>query len=216
MTVTDMPTSRGACVKNSEQGIAMMTVLLILLMMTVLGISALTVTGLENRMAGSMTSMESATAAAESCTGIGVNIIQQTIDPYVGAGTIPAAFQSNVMTGGISGPIDLPYAILLNQEIMGQSDNNIDFPDGPGETPNLRLTVGAFTVKGDIDRLYIKGSPGSGMQQFAGYEGTGSSSVGSSNIYYRIDCVARNAATGISARVTAVYACTVTGESCQK
>ena len=213
MTVTDTPISRGAYMKKNEQGIAMMTVLLVMLMMTVLGISALTVTGLENRMAGSMTSMESATAAAESCAGVGVNIIQQTIDPYVGAGTLPTAFLSNATPAG---PVPLANATVLNQEIMGQSDNNIDFPDGPGQAPNLVQTVGAFTVNGDIDRLYIKGSAGSGMQQFAGYEGTGSSAVGSSNIFYRIDCVARNTTTGTSARVTAVYACTTTGESCQK
>ena len=213
MTVMDIPISRGACVK-SEQGIAMMTVLLVMLMMTVLGISALTVTGLENRMAGSMTSMESATAAAESCAGTGVNIIQQTIDPYGGAGTLPTAFLSNATP--VAGPVPQTNAALLTQEIMGSSDNNIDFADGTGAFPNLDMTVGAFSVRGDIDRLYIKGSPGSGMQQFAGYEGTGSSAIGSSNIFYRIDCVARNTATGISARVTAVYACTTTGESCQK
>ena len=213
MTVTDTPISRGACVKKSEQGIAMMTVLLVMLMMTVLGISALTVTGLENRMAGSMTSMESATAAAESCTGTGVNIIQQTIDPYVGAGTLPTAFLSNATPAG---PVPQTNAAVLNQEIMHQSDNNPDFPDGAGAVPNLVQTVGAYTVNGDIDFLYIKGSAGSGMQQFAGYEGTGSSAVASSNMFYRIDCVARNAATGISARVTAVYACTTTSESCQK
>ena len=94
MTVIPLLPSRSGCAKN-EQGIAMMTVLLVMLMMTVLGISALTVTGLENRMAGSMTSMESATAAAESCAGVGVNIIQQTIDPYVGAGTLRTEFLSN-------------------------------------------------------------------------------------------------------------------------
>jgi Tfp pilus assembly protein PilX len=191
----------------------MLTVILIMLMMTVLGISAVTVTGLENRMAGFMTSMESATAAAESCAGVGVNIIQQTIDPYGGAGTLPIAFKSDATP---SGPVPQTNAALLTQEIMGQSDNNIDFADGTGAVPNLVQTIGAFTVNGDIDRLYIKGSPGSGMQQFAGYEGTGSSAVGSSNIFYRIDCVARNTTTGTSARVTAVYACTTTGESCQK
>jgi Tfp pilus assembly protein PilX len=215
MAVMDVPISRGTCVK-SEQGIAMMTVLLVMLMMTVLGVSALTVTGLENRMAGSMTSMESATAAAESCAGTGINVIQQTIDPYAGAGTLPPVFLSNVVTAGTPGPVPQTNAAVLNQEIMGSSDNNNDFAYGTGAVPNLVQTVGAFTVNGDIDRLYIKGSPGSGMQQFAGYEGTGSSAVGSSNIFYRIDCVARNAATGTSARVTAVYACTTTGESCQK
>jgi Tfp pilus assembly protein PilX len=205
--------SRSGGAKN-EQGIAMLTVLLAMLMMTVLGIAAITVTGLESRMAGSMTSMEGATAAAESCAGIGVNIIQQTIDPYGGAGTLPAAFRSDATP--VAGPVPQMNATLLTQEIMGSSDNNSDFPDGTGAVPNLVQTIGAFTVNGDIDRLYIKGSAGSGMQQFAGYEGTGSSAVGSSNIYYRIDCVARNAATGTSARVTAVYACTTTGESCQK
>lgn len=213
MTVIPVPSSKGGYAKN-EQGIAMLTVLLIMLMMTVLGISAVTVTGLENRMAGFMTSMEGATAAAESCAGIGVNIIQQTIDPYGGAGTLPAAFLSNAIP--VAGPVPQANATLLTQEIMGSSDNNSDFPDGTGSAPNLDQMIGAFRVYGDIDRLYIKGSPGSGMQQFAGYEGTGSSAVGSSNIYYRIDCVARNTTTGTSARVTAVYACTTTGESCQK
>lgn len=215
MTVIPVLPSRSGCAKN-EQGLAMLTVLLVMLMMTVLGISAMTVTGLENRMAGSMTSMEGATAAAESCAGVGVNIIQQTIDPYGGAGTLPPAFLSNVVTAGTPGPVPQANAPVLNQEIMGSSDNNSDFADGTGAVPNLVQTIGAFTVNGDIDRLYVKGNPGSGMQQFAGYEGTGSSAVGSSNIYYRIDCVARNAATGTSARVTAVYACTLTGESCQK
>ena len=212
MTVIPVLPSKDGCAKN-EQGVAMLTVLLIMLMMTVLGISAITVTGLENRMAGSMTSMEAATAAAESCAGIGVNIIQQTIDPYAGAGTLPTAFRSDATPAG---PVPQTNATLLTQEIMGSSDNNADFADGTGAVPNVVQTIGAFTVSGDIDRLYIKGIAGSGMQQFAGYEGTGSSAVGSSNIYYRIDCVARNAATGTSARVTAVYACTTTGESCQK
>ncbi len=213
MTVTVVPPSMGGHAK-SEQGLALMTVLLVMLMMTVLGISALTVTGLENRMAGFMTSMEGATAAAESCAGIGVNIIQQTIDPYVGGGTVPIAFLSNATP--VAGPVPQTNAALLTQEIMGSSDNNSDYADGTGAVPNLVQTIGSFTVYGDIDRLYIKGSAGSGMQQFAGYEGAGASAVGSSNIFYRIDCVARNAATGTSARVTAVYACTTTGESCQK
>ena len=212
MTVVSVSSSKSVCSKG-EQGLAMLTVLLIMLMMTVLGISAVTVTGLENRMAGFMTSMEGATAAAESCAGIGVNIIQQTIDPYAGAGTVPIAFLSNATPAG---PVPQTNATLLTQEIMGSSDNNSDFADGTGAVPNLVQTIGAFTVNGDIDRLYIKGSAGSGMQQFAGYEGTGSSAVGSSNIFYRIDCVARNTTTGTSARVTAVYACTTTGESCQK
>ena len=198
---------------GNERGLALLTVMLVMLMMTVLGFAALTVTGLENRMAGFATSMEGAVAAAESCAGIGVNVIQQTIDPYVGAGTLPVAFLS---TATPAGPVHQTYAAILNQEIMGQSDNNPDSPDGAAAAPNLEMTVGAFNVRGDIDRLYVKGSAGSGMQMFAAHEGTGNSAVGSTNIFYQVDCVARNTATGTTARVTAVYACTITGESCQK
>lgn len=195
---------------NNEQGIAMLTVLLVMMMMTALGIAALTATGLENRMAGSMTSMEAATAAAESCTGIGVNIIQQTLDPDGGAGTVPASFLSDAVPAG---PVAPTGRGALTTEIMGGSDNNTDSPDG---TPNFQLTVGSYTVSGDIDRLYLKPPAGSGMQQFAAYEGTGNSVVGTAQAYYRVDCVARNSTTGTSARVATVYACTSSGESCQK
>lgn len=202
----------GSRVAN-EQGVAMLTVLLIMLMMTVLGIAAITVTGFESRMAGFATSTESAAMAAEACAGTAVNVIQQTIDPYVGAGILPVAFLSNATPAG---PVPQANAEVLTQEIMGQSDNNSDVPVGTGAVPNLVQTVGAYQVSGDIDRLYIKGKAGSGMQQFAGYEGTGNSAVGSSDLFYRVDCVAQNTATGTSARVTVVYACTLSGESCQK
>ncbi|MBS0167856.1 pilus assembly PilX family protein [Nitrospira sp. CMX1] len=195
---------------NNEQGIAMLTVLLVMMMMTALGIAALTATGLENRIAGSMSSIEGATAAAESCTGVGVNIIQQTLDPDGGAGTVPAAFLSDAVPAG---PVSPAGRGALTTEIMGGSDNNTD---SPTTAPNFVLSVGSYTVNGDIDRLYLKPPAGSGMQQFAGYEGTGNSVVGTAQAYYRVDCIARNTTTGTSARVTAVYACTSSGESCQK
>ncbi|MBL8073446.1 MAG: hypothetical protein JNL29_03685 [Nitrospira sp.] len=198
--------------QNNERGIAMLTVLLVMMMMTALGIAALTATGLENRMAGSMTSMEAAAAAAESCTGIGVNIIQQTLDPDGGAGTVPASFLTDAIPAG---PVSPTGRGALTTEIMGGSDNNNDSPTIPNQA-NFTLTVGAFTVYGDIDRLYLKPPAGSGMQQFAGYEGTGNSSATTAQAYYRIDCVASNATAGTSARVAAVYACTSSGESCQK
>jgi Tfp pilus assembly protein PilX len=191
----------------------MITVLLVMLMMTGLGIAAITATGLENRMAGSMASIEGAAAAGESLTGVGVNIIQQTLDPDGGAGTVPASFLSNATPAG---PIPQTNATILATEIMGGADNSSDFADGTGSVPNLVQNVGPYSVRGDLDRLFLKGIAGSGMMQFAGYEGTGNSIVGSSNIYYRIDLVARNTATGISSRVVAVYGCTTHGESCQK
>lgn len=158
-------------------------------------------------MAGISTSTEAATAAAEACAGTSVNVIQQTLDAH----SLPAALLSNATPAG---PVPQSNSTLTNQEIMGQSDNNADLPE---VAPNIQQMVGAYTVRGDIDRLFVKGQSGSGMQQFAGYEGTGSG-AGAYQVFYRVDCVARNTATNTAAQVTAVYACTISGDmgSCQK
>ena len=50
---------------TDEQGIAMLSVIMVMLLMTVLGFGALTMTGLENRGAGFASSMEASTAAME-------------------------------------------------------------------------------------------------------------------------------------------------------
>ncbi|HXF92999.1 MAG TPA: PilX N-terminal domain-containing pilus assembly protein [Nitrospiraceae bacterium] len=195
---------------GNQRGVAFLTVMLLLLILTVIGVAAVTVSGLENRIAGLARTSEAASSAAESCLGTAVNIIQQTIDQ----GSLPATFLSNATPAG---PVPQTNATVLNQEILGQSDNNPDVADGTGAVPNLVQTVGAYTVNGDIDRLYAKAKAGSGMQMFGGYEGTaGGSSAGGVDILYRVNCVARNAATGASSRITAIYACTMTGESCQK
>ena len=75
-TIGSLPRRRG--VRNNERGFALFGVFLTILMMTALGIAAMTMTGLENRMAGFANSTDTAAAAAESCIGTGVNVIMQT------------------------------------------------------------------------------------------------------------------------------------------
>jgi Tfp pilus assembly protein PilX len=60
---------------------AMLTVMMVLLMLTVLGIAAITASGLGNNMAGLQRTMEASANAAESCLGTGANIIQQVLLP---------------------------------------------------------------------------------------------------------------------------------------
>ena len=60
-----------------ERGTTFMTVMMIMLMAGTLGVSALTMTGMENSMAGSIRMVEEGTDAAESCVGMAVNVIQQ-------------------------------------------------------------------------------------------------------------------------------------------
>ncbi len=193
---------------GNQRGVAFLTVMLLLLILTVIGVAAVTVSGLENRIAGLARTSEAASSAAESCLGTAVNIIQQTIDQ----GSLSAAFLSNAAPPG---PVPQTNSAVLNQEIMGQSDNHTDVPTGGGAVPNLVQTVGAYTVSGDIDRLYARAKPGAGMQFASGSEGVGGGS-GGIEVLYRIDCRATNVATGTTSRIVAVYACTVTGETCQK
>ena len=196
-----------------EEGIALVTTLVILLIMTVLGIGAVAVTGLENRIAGFQRTGESATSAAESCVGTSVNIIQQTL--ATSTLTVPAAFVS--ATGPVLNTAEVAVNPTLSMEISGSSDNDTDVVTGVGAAgPDYSLQINGYTVLGDIDRLYLMGKAGAGMQFAAGYEGVGSGTAGGgADIVYRIDCLATLQAVGTESRVVAIYACTLNGQ-CQK
>jgi Tfp pilus assembly protein PilX len=191
---------------------AMLTVMMVLLMLTVLGIAAITVSGLGNTMAGLQRTMEASANAAESCLGTGANIIQQVFLPENGS-QIPAALLDN---SSPPGPIPNGNKTILENELIGNPENNTDQASG---VPNLVMpgTIGPYRVAGDIDRLYVKMRAGSGQQQFAAYDGAGVG-AGSNGVdaYFRISCLATNVATGTESRISAIYACSLTGDGCQK
>jgi Tfp pilus assembly protein PilX len=189
-------------VEMGEQGVALLTVMIVMLLMVVLGISAITVTGLETRMSGFVSTKEAMSTAAESCEGTAVNIIQQTL--YYSE--IQPQFLS---TGTPPGPIPASNSATLYSEISGQplpppaAANTIgeNYGDGASTSPNLQITsITGLTVNGDIDRLFKRRKEGSGEIK---------------EIVYRITCVASNSAAGTSSTVTSVYSCTV-GETCMK
>src|SRR5687768_11815599 len=115
---------------NDPRGMAMLTVMMVLLMLTVLGIAAITVSGLGNTMAGLQRTMEASANAAESCLGTGVNIIQYVLLTENGR-QIPSALLNS--TPG--GPVPSGNKPVLESEIAGNSQNNTDVPIGPGGTP---------------------------------------------------------------------------------
>ena len=197
---------------SDERGFALLTVMMVLLMVTVLGIAAITVTGVENNMAGLQRTMEASANAAESCLGTGANIIQQVFLPENGS-QVPAALLDN---SSPAGPVPNANKTVLQNELIGNPENNTDVAT---IAPNLVMPggVGQYAVAGDIDRLYVKMRAGSGQQQFAAYDGAGVG-AGSNGVdaYFRISCIATNTATGTESRVSAIYACSLTGDGCQK
>ena len=204
---------RSLVLRSDQRGMAMLIVMMVLLMLTVLGIAAITVSGLGNTMAGLQRTMEASANAAESCLGTGANIIQQVFLPENGS-QIPAALLDN---NSPPGPVPNGNKTVLENELIGNPENLTDVPTGSGAAPNLRMTVGPYAVAGDIDRLYVKMRAGSGQQQFSAYEGTGVG-AGSNGVdaYFRLSCVATNVATGTESQVSAIYACSLSGDGCQK
>mgnify|MGYP002813431240 CR=1 FL=1 len=199
--------------QRREEGVALVTTLVIMLIMTVLGVGAVAVTALENRIAGFQRTGESATSAAESCVGTSVNIIQQTLASS--NLTVPAAFVS--AAGPILTAAEVAANPSLTMEISGNADNNTDMVTGVGAAgPDYSLQINGYSVLGDIDRLYVMGKAGSGQQMAAGDEGVGSGTAGGgADVVYRIDCRATLTAAGTESRVVATYACTLNGQ-CQK
>lgn len=188
----------------------MLTVLMVMLMMTVLGIGALTVSGLENNIAGLHRTTESAAQAAESGLGTSANVLLQTLLPEKG-NEIPAELLSPV------GPVPVGNKAVFEGEIIGNPENLNDVPIGSGAAPNISMSVGGYAVACDVDRLYVKMKAGSGQQQFAAYDGAGvGAGAGGVDVFYKIDCVGSNTATGTESRVSAIYACALTGDGCIK
>lgn len=170
-----------------ERGTSFMAVMMVMLMAGTLGVAALTMTGLENSMAGALRMVEEGTDAGESCIGMSVNIIQSVMDS---GGTVDPVF---IAPGG---PVPAANVAILGQEINGSPfsmRNNPDVAVGAGNAPNITMTVNNYQVNGDIDFLYSK--PKAGSEQ------------GTNDFFYRIDCTAANAATGATSRVIAVFDC---------
>ena len=193
--------------QRGEKGIALVTTLVILLIMTVLGVGAVAVTALENRMAGFQRTGESATSAAESCIGTSANIIQQTL--ATSNLTVPAGLVS--ATGPVlsSAEVAIPS---LSSEISGSAND----PDLVTGGPDYSQQINGYTVLGDIDLLYVVQKAGTGAGGGGGYEGAGGGNVSAgTDRVYRIDCRATLAAVGAESRVVAIYACTLNG-ICEK
>jgi Tfp pilus assembly protein PilX len=184
-------------VASDEQGIAFMTVMILTLMTGVLGVAALTMTGLENSMAGAVRMVEEGTHAAESCVGTAVRVINAGIDdPSMAAVVAP------------QGPVPALNAAFLSQEINGSLRNNVDVAVGAGNAPNLTMNVNNYVINGDIDFLYSKQKVGDNLGDAEGL---------SINQFYRVDCTAANATTGATSRVVVVFDCLQkTGEGCTK
>lgn len=180
---------------NDERGVTFMATMIIMLMIAILGVTALTMSGIGNSTIGALRMGEEGTAAAESCVGVAVDVIQRTIVPN-GQAQIPLALQTP------QGPVPTANATSLANEIIRSPSNSPDCAvtsaTCPVAVPNLTMLVNNYQINGDIDSLFARIKPGT---------------QGATDLYFRIDCIATNTATGTQTRVIAVYDCVTGGPS---
>ena len=226
--------SRRIAILERQDGVAMLTVLMLTIILTVIGLAAITTTTMEMKMSGAGRMRETTETAAESCVSGGVQIIQQTL--------ANSAIPATILGGGTNPVIPTPLGVGAGQnplqaEILGQCDQYQDSADpssaaGSGTcgtssaayyAPNAVFSIphpsSPFTVNMDIDRLFIRPKPGGSIQFAAGYEGIGAGAAGGGlEILYRIDCYATTPSGSgtVTAHVSGVYACVTTGQSCQR
>ncbi|MGH7259977.1 MAG: pilus assembly PilX family protein [Nitrospiraceae bacterium] len=211
MPHTHRATSRPA----GERGIALLTVMLMLMVLAVIGIASITLTGLENRLAGYVRAGEAAGVAAQACLSTSVTTLEATIRDS----NVPDALLDNASTPG---PVPNANRATLLNEVLGAVGYENYNDTLPGTYPNFNLgipspsqTLNSFVVQGDIDRLYSKAGTGGSMLMIQGYEGVGAGSgTGGTEILYQISCLATNSATNVRSKITAIYACKPVADGC--
>lgn len=198
-----------------ERGIALLTVVLILMVLSVIGIASITLTGLEGRLAVYVRTGEAAAVAAQACLSTAVTTLEATIRDS----KVPDAMRDNAATPG---PVPNANAATLLSEVLGAIgfENFTDtlpatYPNFNLGIPNPAQTLNNYVVQGDIDRLYSKAGSGGSMLMIQGYEGLGAGTgAGGTEILYQISCLASNSATNIRSKITAVYACKPVADGC--
>jgi hypothetical protein len=196
---------------RQEDGIAMLTILMLTVILTVIGIAAITTTTMDLKLAGGERLREGSINTAEACLSTSVQIIQQTL--------ANSALPASIL--GLQTPVI--WQAPLESEIMGvpgfeQNADTADWQTLPTTliAPNAQIVLGGFTVNIDIDRLFARPKPGSSLAFAAGYEGTGAGAAGGGvEVLYRISCYSFGGLNTFG-QVTGVYACVATGESCQR
>jgi len=195
----------------------MLTVLMLTIILTVIGIAAITTTSLDLWMAGGERMRESAVASEEACLSSGVALIQQVLENAAMPAQFMLAGANPSFPGAGFGMV--PPANTLVDEIMGHFEGGLTpdpdtaDPNTVGNAPNAifylptRLTP-VYTVNMDIDRLYKRHVVG-GPAEFA--EGI------NIEILYRVTCYAINASGQPVGSLSAVYVCYMRGpDRCQR
>jgi len=157
-------------ITRDNNGYVLVTGLLMLLVLTVIGLAAISTSTLENLLSGNIRLKESNLAISDGCSELSLMAIERAVRNKDITGF------SDVVTA--SDLTEELRAGAFNTDGMSLSDADITCNDG---------TVGATSAVVDIDVMYPKWIGGSAIEFASGYEGLGKGGGSSYATYYRVN-----------------------------
>ena len=189
------------CDPDPQHGTAIIMAILILLVLSVIGVYAVSTSTVETKLAGIERGYQEAFYTADSGEPIGVGIVKFILqyDP-----------QSLDELGS-------PWSSVVNADLLNMDgeiftdSRNADEPlpeqadiDSQDDGNNLGLSSYVRLLV-DIDRLKSHHLPGGGIEFAAGYEGIGFGGGGDIGVLYAVDSMGRYSMRGAQSRVYAGY-----------
>ncbi len=171
--------------KRQENGYILVTVLLLLLVLTIVGMSAIGTSSLENMLSGNIRIKERNIAKAEGGADISTAVIERTVRTQDTKNFATIIKDPNLPTELRSSPFDPDDTDDTN---IPDTDLAIDIH--PGNAGDDVLV--------DIDKMYTKWIGGTAIEFASGYEGVGKSGGRGFYTFYRINSTGNDLASSSS------------------
>ncbi len=168
--------------KNSD-GYILITTLLLLLVLTIVGLSAIGTSTVENALSGNTRLRERNLTKAEAGADISTAIIEHSL-----------------LYKDIAG-----YANIVNDATLPNELSVVAFdPDQPDTNPDVSFNVDTGPATVDIDKMMVSWMFGSSIQFASGYEGVGKGGGSGFYSYQRVNATGSGLA-GSEAEVGKIY-----------
>ncbi len=187
---------------RDEQGAALITMLLFLAILTVIGLTSVSITSIENR-----------TAQNERIYETRMNDEEGGVEPQV------IVLEDTILSGGVPATYLNPTGpVIVGTNLQNEILDHLVEADSPKLAgalgPDLQFDLGTRTVSMDIDYLFTKLKTGSAIEFAAGFEGVGSGAA-SGGVENYFQMVSEATVGNGNGSITNYYNCVVSG-ACQK
>ena len=155
--------------KRDNDGYILITVLLLLLVLTILGMAAINTSTVENVLSGNVRLRERNLSKADAGVELSSGLIERSV-------------RESDITG---------FTNIVSPTFASTSDdylpNELRATAFDTDTQDLAFTVDSQNVTVDIDKMYSKWIGGTAIEFAAGYEGAGKSAGSGFYTFYRIN-----------------------------